>query len=322
MLLGFHSRQLGERGTEVAMFNYARYARDLLGHEVRIYVPRDSPTILPDVRSRFEAQFDVVFYASPAEIRCDALHVIKRGRPGRITTGIPELNHAFFDVSSPHGHRFATISDWLARTASHSIRLPGSRTIRVRRLRTPPVVPRIVELPDVDGDLRSELGLPDDAVVFGRHGATDSFDLEFVKDAIRDALERRDDIWFVFLNTDRFFEHERIVHLSRVVDRGEIRRFVNSCDYMIHAHDIGETFGQAVAEFAASGAGVITYLGSAKLAHLDLLTSEQVIGYRTQSDATTAFLELPRLDRRFASTVGETYSAVNVMRLFDSVFLS
>lgn len=130
MLLGFHSRQLTERGTEVAMFDYALGAKELLGHDVRVFIPR-ARKVIPEVKRRFEEHFDVVLYDSADEISCDALVVMKRGRPGQVTRTIPELNHVFWDVSKPHGHRFAALSDWLARTAHHEVRLPGGRVIRV-----------------------------------------------------------------------------------------------------------------------------------------------------------------------------------------------
>ncbi len=147
---------------------------------------------------------------------------------------MPELNHAWNVASFPHGHRFAVTSAWLARRARRHVQV-GRRSLELPRLRRPEVVPNIVSLPDIGEDLRDELGIPDDAVVFARHGGFGEFDLEFVRDAVRDALDERTDVWFVLLNTVRFHEHERLVHLPLTVDRANIRRFVNTADYMIHA---------------------------------------------------------------------------------------
>ena len=41
-------------------------------------------------------------------------------------------------------------------------------------------VPYVVDLPEVDGDLREELGIPENAFVFGRNGGSETFDLDFV----------------------------------------------------------------------------------------------------------------------------------------------
>lgn len=321
MILGFHSKQLTERGTEVALFDYAFAAQRVLGHEARVFVPAASEKIIPSVRRKFEAHFDVVLYRSPREISCDALYVIKRGKPGRITDTVPELNHAFMDASQPHGHRFAAVSDWVARTARHEIHLPRGRMARLPRLRKLPVVPHIVELPDVADDRRSELGIPEDAVVFGRHGGTGTFSIEFVREAVRAALDRRDDIWFLFLNTDVFVDHERVLHLPVAIDRTEVRRFVNTCDYMLYAGLHGETFGLAVAEFALVGAPVIAPLMTPRLAHVDLLPGELLLGYRSYDDVLGYLRSLPRRVEPLRSDIRERYGAERVMARFDEVFL-
>jgi hypothetical protein len=321
MILGFHTKQLTERGTEVALFDYALAAKELLGHEARIFVPEQTEKIIPAVKRRFEEHFDVVLYSSASEISCDALYVIKRGFPGGITNGIPELVHAFHDASHPHGHRFATVSDWVSHTAAHTIRLPRGRVITVPKLRKSPVVPHIVALPDVADDLRAQLEIPDEAVVFGRHGGVGTFSIDFVKDAIRDAVTIRKDIWFLFLNVEEFCDDPRVIHLPQVTDRAEIRRFINTCDYMIHAHAIGETFGLAVAEFAFAGVPVMTYLGSPRLAQLDLLSDDLLLAYTDYSDVLTDLTALERRTAPIPSDVAERYSVERVMARFQDVFL-
>jgi hypothetical protein len=239
VILGLHSKQLTERGTEVALLDYADGAETILGHRVRIFVPARSHRVVEEVRARVEARFELVLYESGGEIACDALYVIKRGNPGRVTPTLPELNHAFFDASWPHGHRFATVSQFVADKAVRHVRLPRGRVLRLPRVRKPPVVPHIVTLPDVQGDLRSELRIPEDAVVVGRHGGFGTFNIDFVKRAIVDALEVRRDLWFVFPHARRFTDHPRVLHLPLLLDRADLRCFVNACDYMIHAHTLG-----------------------------------------------------------------------------------
>ena len=50
---------------------------------------------------------------------------------------------------------------------------------------------------------------PKDALVIGRNGGSDTFDIPFVKQAIQTVLNERKDIWFIFQLTDKFIEHER-----------------------------------------------------------------------------------------------------------------
>jgi hypothetical protein len=321
LILGFHTKQLTERGTEVALFDYALAARNLLGHEVRIFVPGASEKILPSVKRHFDRHFDVHLYTTPKSISCDALYVIKRGLPGRITDGIPELNHAFIDASHPHGHRFAAVSAWVARRARREVRLARGRVLRLPRLRKPPVVPHIVELPDVQEDLREELGIPPDAVVVGRHGGEGTFSIDFVKEAVRVAVDAREDVWFVFLNTHEFCRHERIVYVPQTTDRAEIRRFVNTCDYTLNAYAFGETFGLAAAESALVGVPVMTYLRAPRLAHLDLLPNGLLLGYSSYDDVLRYLTTLPRRTAPVASDIGDRYGAERVMARFRDVFL-
>lgn len=321
MILGFHTKQLTERGTEVALFDYALAAQQILGHEARVFVPAETPKLMPEIKARFEQHFDVVLYKTPREIDCDALYVIKRGLPGRITETTPELVHAFYDASHPHGHRFATVSDWVSHTAAWHIGLPRGRTLTIPKPKKPPVVPHIVTLPDLDDDLRAELSIPDDAVVFGRHGGEGTFNVPFVREAIRAAVEQREDVWFLLANVDRFCEHDRVVDVPLMTDRAEVRRFVNSCDYMIHAHALGETFGLAVAEFAYAGVPVLTFVGAPRLAQLDLLHDGLLLPYLEYRDVLADFKTLPRRAVPAPTDVPERYSPGHVMQQFDSIFL-
>jgi glycosyltransferase involved in cell wall biosynthesis len=320
VILGLHTKQLTERGTEVALLDYAAGAADLLGHEVRIFVPARAEIVEP-VRQRVTARFELVLYDEPRSIACDALYVIKRGLPGRVTEHLPELNHAFIDSSHPHGHRFATVSDWASRRSVHEVRLPRGRMLRLPRVKKPPVVPHVVTLPELSEDLRETLGIPPEAIVFGRHGGCDTFSLEFVQAAVRDAVVAREDIWFLLVNTIPFADHPRVVHLPLTVDRAEIRRFINSCDYMVHAVAFGETFGLAVAEFAYVGIPVMTYVDAPRLAHLDLLSDELLLPYRNYEDVVRDLTTLPRRALRTATDLRERYSPERVMRRFDEVFL-
>ena len=68
--------------------------------------------------------------------------------------------HEVFRFFTPHGDAYAYISSWLAAAAA------ASRY---------PAVPHIVDPLKPLGNLRSEFGVPADAVVVGRHGASSQF---------------------------------------------------------------------------------------------------------------------------------------------------
>jgi hypothetical protein len=188
-------------------------------------------------------------------------------------------------------------------------------------LRPIPFVPHIVHPPSTTEDLRVELGIPDDAVVFGRHGAADAFNIEFVQRAVIAAVEERREVWFIFLNTNRFATHERVVHIPRVDDREDVSRFVNTCDYMIHALAHGENFGLAVAEFAVAGVPVMAFLDAAHRAHFDLLSPGLLIGYRDYDDVLHSFRTLEPRVSPVPSDIATRYGTEAVMKRFASVFL-
>jgi hypothetical protein len=324
MRLGFHTKQLSERGSERAIFDYASVLERAYGIQPRIFVPADAREVVPEVQRVFARRFEVVRYSGPDDIDCDALYVIKRGRRSHVTTRIPELIHAMFDADDPHGHRFATISRWLSKQSRRVVELPRGPALRLPRFKRPPFVPHILDLADLEDDLRAEIGVPEEGVIFGRHGALRSFSIPWVKDTVREALAIRDDIWFLFLNTERFIEHPRVRHLEVTTDRGMIRSFINSCDYMLHAKREGETFGLAVAEFAAAGVPVISCTRTIGNAHFEMVPSELMLGYGDKVELLALLRALVRRPRtpELATGFRLRFSPAVVAKTFVRVFLS
>ncbi len=154
--------------------------------------------------------------------------------------------HAVFQALTPFGDVYAAISDWLVDHHSHGWL---------------PVVPLIVHLPDEHGDLRDELQISRTTVVFGRHGAVETFDVPFVHDVVAEVAATDDDRYFVLLNTERFADHPRIIHLDATSDVVRKTRFINTCDAILHARVDGETFGLAVGKFSLRNKPVLTWLG-------------------------------------------------------------
>jgi hypothetical protein len=325
VLLGFHTKQLSERGTERAIFDYASVLEARHGIQPRIFVPASAQEIVPAVHSQFSRRFEVVLYGHPRDIVCDALYVIKRGRRSRVTERIPELNHAMFDPHEPHGERFATISHWLSSQSRRLVKLPRGRTVALPRLAKPPYVPHIVELPNLEDDLRAELAIPNEAVVFGRHGAFRSFSIPWVKSVVEEALAKRSELQFLFLNTERFIDHPRVGFLELTLDRQRIRAFINSCDYMIHARREGESFGIAVTEFALSGVPILSFSGTQRdRAHFEHVPPSLMVAYGGPDELMAKLLTLPRRPPTPAAgaVVSERFSSATVAEEFFHVFLS
>jgi hypothetical protein len=156
-----------------------------------------------------------------------------------------------------------------------------------------PAVPHIVDPPPSRSNLRAEFGVPDDAFVVGRHGASDQFKVPFVAGAIEAALQRRKNLWLMLLNTDRFSTHERIIHLPRAGHRQRVADFVGTCDAGLNARLSGEAFGLSIAEFLAEDKPMLVWEGGRDRNHLELVDDPR-FRYRTRSDLTQKLVELER----------------------------
>jgi len=313
MKIAFHSNQLSLRGTEVAMYDFAKYNEELLGNE-SIIISKD-PSIWdyshPMAIKKFNDRFNVFQYKNFNDVekfldeqKVDVFYAQKSGqRDGIVSRGRKTVIHAVFLYNEPHGDVYAYISEWL-----------GNRF-------NAPFVPYMVDLPDVEGNLRKELSIPENAIVFGRHGGVETFDISFVKKIVRKKIRYRRNIYFLFMYTNKFIDHPQVIHLDGNQDLEYKVKFINTCDAMLHARKVGETFGLAVAEFSLRNKPVITFGGSQKeSAHLHMLGDKSLKYYRKQdlSNLIDSFRPEPNKDWN----AYRDYNPENVMNIFKNVFLT
>jgi len=267
MRVAFHNPNVSIRGTFAAMVDYAEMTRSRLGHDSRLFLNRalalahqaelpvltqGLPISLYDTREElgqgvrdFGADF---FY----EICPGTFHSLPR-------VSCPVGIHVVFPHGEFFGDRLRYISPWLSRVMT---RQPDR------------FVPFWVRRYESRSTLRTDLGIPEDARVFGRHGGWDTFNIPFVHRVVRAHARRHPEDHFVFLNTQPITgtEGEKNIHyLPPTVEPEAKARFLATCDAMLHARWHGETFGAAVAEFAVLGKPVLTYANSRERAHLELL---------------------------------------------------
>ena len=291
MKIAFLNNRIDERGSWQT-FLYAKYTHLILGHSTSILYPslEYDACFRPKKRRWFRRWFGKASAPKSAKPHYDqniaarmmregfavretdwdadfsgwdALYHMKSGEnDGYSPRGTRYWVHAVFDAAQPHGDRYVAASQWLSRR-------DGT-----------PYVPAIVEQVDDWQNRREELGIPANAVVFGRFGGRDTFDIPWAWDAVQDVVTRFQNVYFVFVNTNVKRRHDRILDLPTIYD-GEVsqevqkRRFINTCDYMLHARTRGETFGIAPAEFALCGKPVLTYGKSPEKSHIDMLSKPQ-----------------------------------------------
>jgi GR25 family glycosyltransferase involved in LPS biosynthesis len=309
--IGFHNMQLCDRGSTIAMYDYAHYNETLLGNESYIVYDATSPRNRRDVIAKCEKRFGkdrVVGYTGGMlsveqfiqDADLDAMYIIKFGTVDKfVFQGCPTLVHSVFEIE-PHGYRYATVSKYLKDYHTPSD-LTQSERDKIR------VVPHMIDMPPVeevrDGikigeltDYRKHLGIPgeSEAFVIGRYGGIKQFNLPQVHDAIKQFLNAPQvpgskPVYFLFANTLPFYVHERIRYVNTIYDKYEKAAFILACDAMIHGRSDGETFGLSLGEFAFYNKPIITTPTDEFNAHIDILQDRAII-YKTDSDSLLSLL--------------------------------
>lgn len=316
--IGFDAGMMSLRGTHIALFDYALHNQKILGNESLVFYDRRSEIALPTVFQKFQKQFDLVPYDHFSEVShiadrglIDAIYLIKSGeRDQYLLPGVPNLIHAVFPQkpSEIHGDIYAYVSSWLSEECSNG---------------KIPFVPHIIDLPVQGNSLREGLNIPKDALVFGCYGGSDSFNLEFVKNVIAELLDKHSRIYFLFMNIDEFINHPQTRFLPGSPDPGFKSSFINTCDAMIHARGIGESFGLACGEFSIHNKPVITYALSPQRNHIDVLGSKALL-YKGPKDLREIFLNFDKTESQKQNwdCYSKDFSPSAVMKKFQSVFLN
>lgn len=328
MKVAFHSFRMGQRGTEICLYKYAKYNREILGNESVIISSIAHPTYCLD---RFK-DFDVILYPEywvddgkndklrgKLESICDknkidVFYAIKRGEnDGMMPTNVKTLSHCVFWMHDPHASVYAGVCKYV------SSKFGGIH----------PYVHHILEkeAPNVYEDFREEFGIPKNSLVLGRHGGSDTFNLEFTYGSILKALETRSDLWFVFLNTREFIHHERVIYLPWTMSEEYKAKFVNTCDAMMHGRFDGEIFSLSLAEFSIRNKPIITWNPVNIPDHYDTghiyLMGENAIYYQDENDLYTILTNLDqnKIKNHRWDEYCYFYDKNKVMNEFNEVFL-
>jgi hypothetical protein len=311
MNIAFHSNQLSLRGTEVALYDYANYNETILGNRSIIISKDISVWPYSDVKAieKFKNRFDVFLYKNFNEVesilnnkKIDVFYAQKAGfNDGVISKGRKTVIHSVFQYYEPHGDVYAYISNWLGDQYNS------------------PSVPYIVNLPKENGNLRLELGIPEGALVFGRHGGKETFDIPMAIEAVIEVANENPNIYFIFMYTDKFIDLPNVIHLEGSSDLHYKVKFINTCNAMLHARKVGETFGLAIAEFSMRNKPVITYGGSMRdNAHISML-GDKAIKYKSKSDLINILINFKNTNKD--CNIYKDYNPEKIMHIFNDVFL-
>lgn len=316
MKIGFLAFHLSERGTSTALYDYAFYNEKLLGNKSIVFYPKDQPLNFPEYVKKFASDFECYSYMELTEVdeivkekNIDAVYCMKYGgKDERLVKNCPNLVHAVF-VSEPHGERYAVISRFLSEKCGGNV----------------PYVPHMISLPKVDGNLRSKYNIPENAIVFGGYGGQESFNIPFVHRCVIRMINENPNVYFLFMNFYRFTsDHPRVIYLPPTVDREFKVKFINTCDAMIHARNIGETFGLSVGEFSTCNKPVITYYNKEQGLPVDRehirILGDKGLYYKDESDLMEIFRTFRKQEDVDWNCYGD-YTPEKVMAVFEKVFL-
>lgn len=312
MKIAFYSPHLCLRGTTVAMFGYAFHNQALLGNESIIFYERSHQHNHPSAISRFNKHFQCIAIdnimsldAALERLKADAVYIPKVGRRDeRVANACKSLIHCIGVVNEPHGTKYAYGSEWLSQVCSNS---------------TLPFVPYMIDLPPVDTNLRTTLGIPANATVLGRTGGLDSWNIAWAGEAVKHSLSRRPDLFYLFQNTPNFLKHPRIIHIPASASVFWKTMFINTCDGMLHVRSEGESFGLACGEFSVRNKPIITYSNSPERSHISIL-GDRGIYYSDQGnlqEKLRTFVRQPAKDWNCY----RAFNPADVMRKFQEVYL-
>ena len=326
--VAFFIRHFNERGTEVAIFDYAKYNEDILNNKSYIvcFTQNTQRNIgFPVERysyDKFKVRFPIIeindfndMETIIKEYNLSFFYTLVYGDYDKIYkfnnktiwNNCKTIKHCVFDTRYKEGEGdfYISISNYLNEKNNTSI----------------PVIPHIVDLPNSDENLRNELGISSDAIVYGRYGGKDEFNINIAHKAIIEYLELDNgngNVYFLFMNTNKFYEHPRIIYLDRNVDLNYKVKFINTCDVMLHARQMGETFGLSIAEFSIKNKPIIT-CKCGDLEHIKIL-GEKAIHYNSKENLLDIFKNIKTIiNSRQDWNCYKLYNPSYVMNLFEEI---
>uniref|UniRef100_A0A6C0DUX1 Glycosyl transferase family 1 domain-containing protein n=1 Tax=viral metagenome TaxID=1070528 RepID=A0A6C0DUX1_9ZZZZ len=325
MNIGFFIRHFTERGTEVAIYDYAKYNEEILNNKSYIicFTEKTQRNIgFPTERisyDKFNSRFPIIEINNMEEMqqiinqyKLSFFYTLTHGgndaiyqfNNKNIWTNCKTIKHCVFNTTCIEGDFYISISNYLNEKYNTNI----------------PVIPHIVDLPNCDENLRNELNIPNDAMVFGRYGGKDTFDIQIAHEAIIEYLNNNDAVYFLFMNTNHFYYHPRIIYLEGTTDNFYKVKFINTCDSMIHARNGGETFGLSIAEFSIKNKPIIT-CPCGDLEHIKILQDKAIL-YTSKQQLIDIFKNIKLIiNSREDWNAFDYFSPRNIMGLFSKIFL-
>ena len=319
MKIAFYIDEMNLRGIANSTYQYAFYNEKILKNKSVIFYNKKNYRNKNIVVNKFKKKFKTFgvnnfenIDSFKEKLNIDYIYTQKSGNKDLwISKKIKTLVHYVYphNLSHIHGHKYICVSEWLSKNFTN---------------RKIPFLQYIIKINNSKKDLKKKLNIKKKQIVFGCHGGSSSFDLEFVKDALKEIVREREDIIFLFLNIDKFFSHPQIKFLKGTADDIYKKKFLNTCDAMIYGRSLGESFGLACGEFAIEGKKIISYKFNRHRSHIDSLPNEMKYEYSSKKNLIQILKKFKKKNiniKKNKNKYMET-SPEKVMKKFKKVFLN
>ncbi|MDC0937662.1 hypothetical protein OAR56_01515 [Pelagibacteraceae bacterium] len=316
MNIAFYIDEMNFRGVANSTFQYAFYNEKILKNKSIIFYNKNNYRNNKEVIHKFKKKFKINSISSFKEIdnykkkySIDFLYTQKSGNKDNwISNEIKTLVHSVYPqkINQIHGHNYAYVSEWLSHEFSN---------------KKIPFIPYIVENKKTKNNLKKKLKINHDKVIIGYHGGESSFDINFAQSALLNIVKKRKDIIFLFLNINKFCNHPQIIFLKGTTNEIYKKSFINTCDAMIYARSLGESFGLACGEFAIHNKDIISYRFNRHKSHKYNTNNKYYIEYDSYKSLCSILLNYKKKNK-IQNNKYKNYSNKKIMDIFKKVFLS
>ena len=315
MNIAFYVDEMNLRGVANSSYQFAFLNKKILKNKSYIFYNQKNYRNKKEVIKKFKKQFKVVGIQHFNEIDkykdkflLNYLYVQKSGdkKDGWVSKEIKTLVHSVYPqkLNQVHGHKYIYISEWLSKNFSNN---------------KIPYLPLITEVQKNKNNLKKQLKIKKNQIVFGCYGGESSFDLQFVKFAISEIVKKRDDIVFIFLNIKKFIQHKQIRFLKGTLDENYKKKFINSCDAMIYGRSLGESFGLSCGEFAITNKRIISYKYNRHRSHSFNITYKYLSEYSSFKSLLKIILNFEKKSLNYKSLY-KNYTKKIFINFFHNIF--
>lgn len=317
MNIAFYIDEMNFRGVANSTYTYALNNKKILKNKSIIFYNKKNFRNKIEVIKKFKKKFISVGISNFKEIdlykdkfKIHYIYTQKSGNKDSWTSkNIRTLIHAVYPqkINQIHGYRYAYASEWLSDKFSNN---------------KIPFVPYVTENKKINKNLRSKFKIKKNDLVFGCHGGDSSFDMKFVQNSVLNIAKNRKDVFFLFLNINKFCDHPRVIFLKGTSNEGLKKKFINSCDAMLYGRSLGESFGLACAEFAVLSKDILSYKFNRHRCHKYNLPKKNYFEYSSYNSLNLLLSNYIKrnLKSKYKSKYA-FYTTKKVMKDFNNIFL-